>query len=146
MHRHLTTCLCADFVFWTNVTGLPPTLFFFSVYNLSIGGEESATLSQAVFLGLLLLIWPLRRLLCDDKGNVGPISNKTLAFLHLLTVPSLACWWWTAQHTRLLLVVLGAGVGAITLAVEWGRAWEKATLHRSISSKSERSKPRQSAP
>ncbi|KDN52169.1 hypothetical protein K437DRAFT_272709 [Tilletiaria anomala UBC 951] len=122
-----------NFVFWTNTTGLLPTLFFFSVYNLSIGGEEAAVLSQAFALGLLLLLWPIRKALVRNDGHVGLISSSTLALLHALTLPSMACWWWSSQHGRLLLVILGAGLGSIALAVEWGRAWELGTLNRKLS-------------
>ena len=73
---------------------------------------------------MLLLIYPLRRLLVHDDGHVSIISNRKLAVLHLLAVPSLACWWWPSQHGRLLLVVLGAAAGSVSLAVSWGRAWE----------------------
>ncbi|KAN0065714.1 Protein cwh43 [Thecaphora frezii] len=126
----LSDCYLA-FSFWTNLTALHPMIFYFSVYNMGIGGHELFLISQAIGLGVALILPPLRRRLTDSIGgvaHVGRLSNRSKAFGWMLSLAGIGSWWIHSALYRLLAVAFSNAVLAVLLAVDWAASWESGQL------------------
>ncbi|PWN51345.1 hypothetical protein IE53DRAFT_342529 [Violaceomyces palustris] len=123
------------FCFWTNLTSLHPMIFFFSVYNMGIGGHELLLISQVIGIGAVLATTPLRKSLIKTIGgvpHVGKLSNKTLASILLLSHVGIASWWIPSALIRLLAEGAANAILAVSLAVQWGLAWENNEMEKEV--------------
>ncbi|KIS68947.1 uncharacterized protein UMAG_10320 [Mycosarcoma maydis] len=127
----ISDCYLA-FCFWTALTALHPMIFYFSVYNLAIGGHEALLISQVIGLGLTLAVPALRscvrRQLADGASTVGPISSQAKALGWLLSLVGQASWFVADPLVRLISVAFSNALLAVLLALEWGAAWESDQL------------------
>ncbi|SPO23750.1 related to CWH43 - putative sensor/transporter protein [Ustilago trichophora] len=116
------------FCFWTALTALHPMIFYFSVYNLAIGGHEVLLVSQVIGLGLTLAIPSLRSSVRRKTANgiciVGPVSSQAKALGWLLSLVGQASWYVADPLVRLISVAFSNALLAVLLALEWGAAWE----------------------
>ncbi|SPC66018.1 related to CWH43 - putative sensor/transporter protein [Ustilago sp. UG-2017b] len=116
------------FCFWTALTALHPMIFYFSVYNLAIGGHEVLLVSQVIGLGLTLAVPALRsrvrRQTAGGASIVGPVSSQAKALGWLLSLVGQASWCIADPLVRLLPVAFSNALLAVLLALEWGAAWE----------------------
>lgn len=124
-----------QFIFWTSTTSVLPVLFFFSVYNLAIGGEEAVVLLQTLAFGMLCLPF-LRKLFFHNDGGIrldlagvpvqgiqGPDRASGLfTALLFLEIPALASWSYGNAHGRLWLTATSAAAAAIRVRLEWAHA------------------------
>ncbi|KAF9466466.1 Frag1/DRAM/Sfk1 family-domain-containing protein [Collybia nuda] len=97
-----------SYIFWSVFTSLIPTLFYFSVWELGIAGQELALLStlSPVFLGIApLLAWTRTR---------GGLTT-----LHLLSFTGLAAYALEEPLHRLLVVTPATGAVVMRQVVEW---------------------------
>ena len=96
------------YIYWSVYTALTPTLFYFSVWQLGIAGQELALLSTLapVFLG----ISPFKQWAHTQEGR---------AILHGLSLIGLAAYVSKSPLTRLFLVAFANSAAAISAAVEW---------------------------
>ncbi|KAI0663719.1 Frag1/DRAM/Sfk1 family-domain-containing protein [Cubamyces menziesii] len=97
-----------SYIFWSVYTSLAPTLFYFSVWELGISGQELALLSMVspVFLG----IGPFRAWAKTQGGR---------ATLHVLTLVGVAAYVVPSPLGRLLLVSFASAAASIRAAVDW---------------------------
>ncbi|ESK82818.1 calcofluor white hypersensitive protein [Moniliophthora roreri MCA 2997] len=97
-----------SYVFWSIFTSLIPTLFYFSVWELGIAGQELALLAtlSPVFLG----ISSLRSWASTRRGST---------ILHLLSFSGLAAFVLQSPIHRLFVVTPAAAIAMIRQAVEW---------------------------
>ncbi|KAJ9479393.1 Protein CWH43 [Pseudozyma hubeiensis] len=116
------------FCFWTALTALHPMIFYFSVYNLAIGGHEALLISQVIGLGLALAIPTLRsrvrQMSPSGATTVGLVSSQAKAFGWLLSLAGQASWFVADPLVRLIAVASSNALLAVLLALEWGAAWE----------------------
>ncbi|KAJ3083499.1 hypothetical protein HK102_001036 [Quaeritorhiza haematococci] len=87
------------FVFWTLVTSLPLTIWYFPLWNMGLSGYEAflfSTLSPS-----LLAIGPLRRLLAKPHGGFFA------ALMHLISLVGLLSFNFPDPLTRLVCVAVG---------------------------------------
>ncbi|KAI0048975.1 hypothetical protein FA95DRAFT_1604785 [Auriscalpium vulgare] len=94
---------------WTILTGLPVTLFYFSVWKLALAGPEFSSLAT---LAPLLLGIP--EVMDWARTNGG---RATLA--GLASVTGVGLWWVESVWGRLAGVAVAAGCAAVKWAVEW---------------------------
>ncbi|PCH42647.1 hypothetical protein WOLCODRAFT_163942 [Wolfiporia cocos MD-104 SS10] len=103
---------CSDlylsFVYWSILTSLTPTLFYFSVWELGIAGHELALLS--VLSPALLAIPPFMEWCCTRAGR---------AILHVLSISGLAAYALGSPLHRLLAVTFAAAICNVGAAVDW---------------------------
>ncbi|CBQ73327.1 related to CWH43-putative sensor/transporter protein [Sporisorium reilianum SRZ2] len=116
------------FCFWTALTALHPMIFYFSVYNLAIGGHEALLISQVLGLGVTLAIPSLRSRVRQTSSTgattVGLVSSQAKALGWLLSLVGQASWCIDDALIRLLAVAFSNALLAVLLALEWGAAWE----------------------
>jgi hypothetical protein len=96
------------YIFWSVLTSLVPTLFYFSVWELAIGGAEIALLStlSPIFLGIPpFLSW--------IRTRNGQTTMHALSFL------GLAAYALHSPVHRLLVVTFATGVFVIRQVVDW---------------------------
>ncbi|KAI9001545.1 Frag1/DRAM/Sfk1 family-domain-containing protein [Trametes punicea] len=100
--------LYLSYVFWSVYTALAPSLFYFSVWELGISGQELALLSMVspVCLG----IPPFREWAKTREGR---------AILHGLTLIGLAAYAVPSPLGRLLLVSFASAAASIRAAIDW---------------------------
>ncbi|CAO1623987.1 unnamed protein product [Sympodiomycopsis kandeliae] len=111
------------FLWWTTLTALHPSIFFFSVYNLSIGGHEILLIVQVFALAITLLP-PIRKRLLE-RGTATfrqPSSSRWLLLMHSLTLLSIATWWIPGPLVRLALTGLANVFAAVLQVVQFGQA------------------------
>ncbi|PWY99457.1 hypothetical protein BCV70DRAFT_217814 [Testicularia cyperi] len=123
------------FCFWTSLTALHPMIFYFSVYNLAIGGHEALLVSQVLGLGITLAVPPLRRWTSAKVNGVvtvGRISSQAKAVGWLLSLVGQGSWWVSDPLIRLFAVAFSNALLAVLVAVEWGSAWETCQLPAKI--------------
>ncbi|EST05218.2 Frag1/DRAM/Sfk1 [Kalmanozyma brasiliensis GHG001] len=120
------------FCFWTALTALHPMIFYFSVYNLAVGGHEALLVSQVIGLGVTLAVPALRsrvrRLSTSGATTVGPVSSQAKALGWFLSLVGQASWYIADPLTRLVAVAFSNALLAVLLALEWGAAWESDQL------------------
>ncbi|KAI9066122.1 hypothetical protein FKP32DRAFT_1707081 [Trametes sanguinea] len=97
-----------SYIFWSVYTSLAPTLFYFSVWELGISGQELALLSM--LSPVLLDIPPLRSWATTREGR---------AVLHGLSLVGLAAFVLPSPLGRLLLVSFASASASIGVAVDW---------------------------
>lgn len=139
----------AAFCFWTTLTALHPTIFFFSVWNMAAGGHEALLVIQVFALGFASLPFIQRKLILSVDGKllkgsftsaspsqVGHINTSIMIVLHILSLTGLCVWTVNDPLTRLLATAISCAGFAILYALQWGRAWELENLDRVATSKS----------
>ncbi len=89
-------------------TALTPSLFYFSVWELGLSGQELALLSSVspLFLG----IPPFKEWAYSREGRT---------VLHVLTLVGLASYLSSSPMSRLLLVSFANSAASINAAAEW---------------------------
>ncbi|CDU26354.1 related to CWH43-putative sensor/transporter protein [Sporisorium scitamineum] len=116
------------FCFWTALTALHPMIFYFSVYNLAIGGHEALLVSQVIGLGLTLAVPALRSRVRQTSSigasTVGLVSSQAKALGWFLSLVGQASWCIDDALVRLIAVAFSNALLAVLLALEWGAAWE----------------------
>ncbi|TBU27075.1 Frag1/DRAM/Sfk1 family-domain-containing protein [Dichomitus squalens] len=97
-----------SYMFWSVFTALTPTLFYFSIWQLGISGQELALLSS--LSPLLLGIPPF-------KGWAYSREGRTT--LHVLTLVGLASYLSSSPMTRLLLVSFANSAATVGATAVW---------------------------
>ncbi|PFH46805.1 hypothetical protein AMATHDRAFT_153788 [Amanita thiersii Skay4041] len=97
-----------SYVFWSILTALIPTLFYYSVWELGIAGQELALLST--LSPILLSIGPLA---IWFKSKLG------LATLHLLSFSGLMAYALDSPFHRLLVVSFATSAAVLRQVIEW---------------------------
>lgn len=135
------------FMFWTSLTGLHPEIFFFSVYNMGVGGHEALLVIQLMALGVALLP-PIRRWLLGGGGprmtasasgnkgkastssdaHVGRLRLDVMTAVYLFCVVGFAVWPVEDALIRLIATALSCVGFSFLTALDWGRAWETNTM------------------
>lgn len=117
-----------------DLLAIPPSVFFFSVYNLAIGGHEVLLIVQVFALGITLIPSIRKHLLNDSNLSIKPRSKPALVGLWALSLSSVATWWIPDPLTRLVFTGLAAGGIAVSQALSWGEAWQKGDdeVHRRV--------------
>ncbi|CAO1632473.1 unnamed protein product [Parajaminaea phylloscopi] len=123
----LTSDVYLAFLWWTTLTALHPTIFFFSVYNLSIGGHEILLVVQ-VFALAFVLVPPVRKLIMGDHLMLRKVAPTWRSLLLLVSLLSIGTWWVRDPLTRLILTGVANGASAILHTVTWGEAWQQGPL------------------
>lgn len=127
----------AAFLFWTSVTGLHAEIFYFSVYNMGVGGHEALLVIQVIALSVSLLP-PFQRLLVGEETSkkltkkTGDILNvhigrhrlSVMVVVYLLCLSGFASWIFDDALTRLISTALSCSGFTYLTTLEWGRAWE----------------------
>ncbi|KAI0329269.1 hypothetical protein GY45DRAFT_1253146 [Cubamyces sp. BRFM 1775] len=110
-----------SYIFWSVYTSLAPTLFYFSVWELGISGQELALLSMVspVFLG----ISPFRAWAQTQGGR---------AVLHVLTLVGVAAYVVPSPLGRLLLVSFASAAASIGAAVDWLAVGEDEVTYQAV--------------
>ncbi|TKY85419.1 hypothetical protein EX895_005581 [Sporisorium graminicola] len=120
------------FCFWTALTALHPMIFYFSVYNLAIGGHEALLVSQVIGLSLTLAVPALRSRVRQTSSTgastVGLVSSQAKALGWLFSLIGQASWCIDDALIRLIAVAFSNALLAVLLALEWGAAWESDQL------------------
>ncbi|KAG5716861.1 Protein cwh43 [Termitomyces sp. T112] len=110
-----------SYIFWSIFTSLIPTLFYFSVWELGLAGQELALLStlSPVFLG----IGPLSRWAQSRDGQTT---------LHLMECLGLLAFALGSPVLRLVAVASAAAVAVLRQVAKWsadeGREWLTVSL------------------
>jgi hypothetical protein len=133
------------FCFWTTLTALHPAIFFFSVYNMGVGGHEALLVIQVLALGATFLS-PVRRFLVQPSSDkaasksgtsmssqIGHVRLSVMIALHVLCLAGMGVWMVNDQLTRLLATAASCTAFAVLYTLEWGRAWECQELDRKAS-------------
>ncbi|PIL29869.1 hypothetical protein GSI_08076 [Ganoderma sinense ZZ0214-1] len=96
------------YVFWSVFTALTPSLFYFSVWELGLSGQELALLSSLspLFLG----IPPFKEWAYSKEGRT---------VLHVLALIGLGSYSSSSPTARLLLVSFANSAASINAAAEW---------------------------
>ncbi|KAI0774993.1 Frag1/DRAM/Sfk1 family-domain-containing protein [Trametes elegans] len=110
-----------SYIFWSVYTALVPTLFYFSVWELGISGQEFALFST--LSPVLLGIPPLREWAHTREGR---------AVLHALTLVGVAAYVLASPLGRLFLVAFASAAAAISATVEWLSAEGEELAYRAI--------------
>ncbi|KAH9943702.1 Frag1/DRAM/Sfk1 family-domain-containing protein [Amylocystis lapponica] len=97
-----------SFVFWSIITSLTPTLFYFSVWELGIAGHELALLSTVS--PCLLAIPPFLHWCCSATGRTT---------LYLLSLTGIAAYALNSPLQRLFVVSFASAVACIGAAADW---------------------------
>lgn len=109
------------FLWWTTLTALHPSIFFFSVYNLSIGGHEVLLVVQVFALAIALLIPSIKRRV-PVAANASAPRASWLVTMHALTLLSIGTWWVPDALSRLVLTALANGFAAVLHVVDFSQA------------------------
>ncbi|OBZ72336.1 Protein cwh43 [Grifola frondosa] len=110
-----------SFIFWSIFTSLTPTLFYFSVWELGIAGQELSLLSS--LSPILLAITPFLEWCRSREGRT---------ILHNLSFAGLYAYALTNPLHRLLVVSFANAVVSIGAAVDWFCVEEKAIAYQGI--------------
>ncbi|KAI0648890.1 Frag1/DRAM/Sfk1 family-domain-containing protein [Trametes meyenii] len=102
-----------SYIFWSVYTALAPTLFYFSVWELGIAGQELALLSM--LSPILLGIPPFREWAHAREGRT---------VLHGLALVGVAAYAVPSPLGRLFLVSFASAAASIGAAVDWLEAGE----------------------
>ncbi|KAI0636196.1 Frag1/DRAM/Sfk1 family-domain-containing protein [Trametes polyzona] len=116
-----TSDIYLSYVFWSVYTALVPTLFYFSVWELGISGQELAllaTLSPAL-LGIAPL-WDWAR------------AREGRAVLHGLTLVGLAAYVNPSPLGRLFLVAFASAAAMLGATVDWLGAQGEEVLYQAF--------------
>ncbi|KAH9945479.1 Frag1/DRAM/Sfk1 family-domain-containing protein [Epithele typhae] len=97
-----------SYVFWSIYTSLAPTLFYFSIWELGISGQELTLLSTLA--PAFLSIRSFREWALSDQGRV---RLRLASFLGVLAYVA------SQPLSRLLLVTVANGAAALSASVEW---------------------------
>ncbi|KAF8638712.1 hypothetical protein AX17_002007 [Amanita inopinata Kibby_2008] len=97
-----------SYVFWSIFTALIPTLFYFSVWELGIAGQELALVSTLT--PIFLSITPLLNMLRTTRG---------LAMLHLLSFSGLLAYALDKPLHRLFIVSFATAVSMLLQVIDW---------------------------
>ncbi|KAI1797457.1 Frag1/DRAM/Sfk1 family-domain-containing protein [Ganoderma leucocontextum] len=116
-----TSDVYLSYVFWSVFTALTPTLFYFSVWELGLSGQELALLSSLspLFLG----IPPFKEWAYTKEGRT---------VLYLLTLVGLASYLSPSPMARLLLVSFANSAAAISAAAEWFGGDDEGVAYRAL--------------
>lgn len=110
------TYISSAYVFWSLFTALIPTLFYFSVWQLSIAGSELALFSvvSPVLLSFAIPSSSTPRTLLDfAKTRQGQV------FLQIVSLFGIAAYAVPSPLGRLLLVSAGNSAGMLRQAPLW---------------------------
>ncbi|KZS92349.1 hypothetical protein SISNIDRAFT_412412 [Sistotremastrum niveocremeum HHB9708] len=102
--------LYLSYIWWSLLTSLAPTLFYFSVWELGLAGSEIAILSS--LSPVFLLFPPLRRPLETHNGRVC---------LYLLWLSGLLAYATNSPLIRLLMVAFANIVATMNQALLWSK-------------------------
>mgnify|MGYP001761897066 FL=1 len=129
----LASQISAAFLLWTSTTVLISMIFYFSVYNMGVGGQEVLIMSQ-MFGVALLAFTPLLRLFAPRRtdGALGPVSPRKVGMLWLLCVASLASYLIRSPDVRLFCMAFANAVVAIASALQWTQASEHGALNEHV--------------
>jgi hypothetical protein len=128
------------------LTALHPAIFFFSVYNMGVGGHEALLVVQVLTLGVAMIPSIRRLLLETSQGKlnktavassslqIGQIRLSTMVILHILCLAGMSIWLVNDQLIRLLATATSCVGFTLLYTLEWGRAWECGQLDRKASS------------
>lgn len=121
------------FLFWTSLTALHPQIFFFSVYNMGVGGHEALLIIQVIALSLSL-VPPIQRWLIPSKDSalsssissiaVGHTRYGVLAVLYALCLSGFIAWPLQNPLFRLIATGISCAGFSVLTAITFGRAWE----------------------
>lgn len=151
----LGTEVWLSYIWWTTLTALHPssecnaqyrrgmnqsssanerlpyllTVFFFSVYNLSVGGHEILLISQVFALGLMMTPSLRRSVIEDATGLVKPHPKPLQIALWFTSLLCVGCWWVSDALTRLILTGMANFATAVVHALDWGTAWQYGDDH-----------------
>lgn len=100
--------LYLSFIYWSILTSLTPSLFYFSVWALEIAGQELSLLSTVS--PILLGISPFSEW-CRTR------SGRTI--LHVLSLTGLAAYVLSSPLQRLCVVAFAVAAANIGIAVDW---------------------------
>lgn len=100
--------LSTAYIYWSILTALTPTIFYFSVWELGIAGQELALLAtlSPIFLG----IPPFKEWACSKEGR---------SILRGLSFVGLAAYVSKSPVVRLFLVTFANFAASLGAAVEW---------------------------
>ncbi|PPQ98754.1 White hypersensitive protein [Panaeolus cyanescens] len=112
------------YVFWSIFTSLIPTLFYFSVWELGIAGNELALLS--VLSPVLLNLSSPYYSIFEDKKEVNPPTvfdfvktRRGQAILHLASLIGLVAYLGPSPGIRLALVFVASIIVVLQRVVSW---------------------------
>ena len=108
-------------MFWSVFTALTPSLFYFSVWELGLSGQELALLSS--LSPLLLGIPPF-------KGWAYAKEGRTV--LHVLTLVGLAAYLSPSPIARLLLASFANSAASLNAAAEWFGGDDEGFAYRTL--------------
>ncbi|KAH9057870.1 Frag1/DRAM/Sfk1 family-domain-containing protein [Lactarius vividus] len=94
---------------WTLLTGLPVTLFYFSIWKLALAGPEFSTL--ATLSPLLLGFTPVQSF-ASSRGGRTALAGAAGVF-------GLGLWWVESMWIRLGAAIIGVFCTGIHWAAEW---------------------------
>ncbi|OCH90334.1 hypothetical protein OBBRIDRAFT_887775 [Obba rivulosa] len=97
-----------SFMFWSILTSLTPTLFYFSVWRLGFTGSEAALVSS---LSPVLLGWSWFRECCRSR------SGRTV--LHVFSLAGLGAYVLERPEDRLAVVFFANAVACLGAAIDW---------------------------
>jgi hypothetical protein len=96
------------YIFWSIFTSLVPTLFYFSVWELAIGGAELALLStlSPILLAIPPVLWWVR-------------TREGRTTLHALSFSGLTAYTLYKPMHRLMIVTFATSVLIIRQVIDW---------------------------
>ncbi|KAI0788033.1 Frag1/DRAM/Sfk1 family-domain-containing protein [Fomes fomentarius] len=103
-----TSDLYLSYIYWSVYTALAPTLFYFSVWELGIAGQEFALLTT--LCPIFLVIPPFKEWAYTREGRT---------ILHGLSLVGLLAYVSDSPLVRLLLVAFANCAASIGAAVQW---------------------------
>lgn len=119
------------------MTGLHAEIFYFSVYNMGVGGHELLLIIQVIALAVSLLPPVQGFLVGGDTGkkltkktkdslnvHIGRHRLSVLIAIYGLCLAGFGSWIFDDALTRLIATALSCSGFAYLTALEWGRAWE----------------------
>ncbi|KAF9814424.1 hypothetical protein IEO21_05088 [Rhodonia placenta] len=107
-YQHKAKRIPGAFIYWSILTSLTPSLFYFSVWALEIAGQELSLLSTVS--PILLGISPFSEW-CRTR------SGRTI--LHVLSLTGLAAYVLSSPLQRLCVVAFAVAAANIGIAVDW---------------------------
>ena len=96
-------------MWWSIFTALAPSFFYFSVWQLSVSGQEIALIStlSPIFLGV-----------SSVRAFLGTHRGRT--WLQILSVLGLLAFKTESPPLRLVIVTCANILGSLLKAIEWG--------------------------
>jgi len=119
-------------------------IFFFSVYNMGVGGHEALLVIQVLALGLLVATPLGNKLYISEEGksNKGHtahsrrVSRTALAVLYCLGLTGVGVWTVEDRLVRLLTTAASCSSYAILFALEWHQSRQLGQMDRKAYSES----------